>query len=459
MTTVRELIKDSVFTTAKGFEKLTPEVTVILPTFRRGDNGLFALSVNTLLQQSFSNFELIIVDDASTDSTAQQIREFMEQDPRVAVIRHTRNIGLPAVSEIEGFFKARGDFLFFAFDDNEFTPDAIEELYAFFQTHPAAAVHSKAKMLLKSRHVLLGEKEATYNNLVLDNFIPNSALMIRRQLVEETGFYDPHVSMTRICDWDLWCRISKKHILHKLDKILSVEKGCLQQDSIGNSYPAYPSLIREWMARDRNELLKPENILDYSVDNIPSDISLYSAERIQWLLDTKFKNFSWNKGEKYPFPNDKYILFLTAQRVPQTDEYLSTSEKFLPGRVIISHQDIHFEILLPLIGNATAIIFNDTPADIVLALCKYAKIPYFYYDQELCLSEKIGTYAPRYMSGADLNAFFSKGPLFYKIRYNFYKIIGKLCVGKSRKKYSSKYKTFKRIYKFLKNENKEVFLK
>ena len=99
-----DLVKASVFKCADGFEGLHPEISVILPTFRRGDNGLFQKCVDSLLNQTFKNFELIIIDDASTDSTAEHIRSYMAKDPRVAVIRHQRNIGLPAVSEIEVHF-------------------------------------------------------------------------------------------------------------------------------------------------------------------------------------------------------------------------------------------------------------------------------------------------------------------------------------------------------------------
>lgn len=87
----------------------SPRVSVILPTFRRGDSGLLSAAIDSILDQSLRELELLIVDDASTDSTAGIIAEAMLRDPRVSVIRHARNIGLPAVSEYEGYLLARGD--------------------------------------------------------------------------------------------------------------------------------------------------------------------------------------------------------------------------------------------------------------------------------------------------------------------------------------------------------------
>ncbi len=97
---VRDLIAESVLTPGPGRPSTRPpRVTVILPTFRRGDSGLLARAIDSLLEQTFTDFEILIVDDASIDSTGDVIADAMRRDPRVSVVRHAHNISLPAVSE------------------------------------------------------------------------------------------------------------------------------------------------------------------------------------------------------------------------------------------------------------------------------------------------------------------------------------------------------------------------
>src|SRR5579862_3105227 len=87
-----------------------PEVSIILPTFCRGDNGLLKTAIDSVLAQTFSSFELIVMDDGSTDSTASVVSEYVKQDDRVIHVRHESNCGLPALRVNEGLLMARGEF-------------------------------------------------------------------------------------------------------------------------------------------------------------------------------------------------------------------------------------------------------------------------------------------------------------------------------------------------------------
>ena len=71
----------------KNYQTETPVVSVLLPTFRRAQSGLFSEAVEPVLNQSYQNLELIVIDDASTDGTEDLIAAFMRRDPRVGTIR------------------------------------------------------------------------------------------------------------------------------------------------------------------------------------------------------------------------------------------------------------------------------------------------------------------------------------------------------------------------------------
>src|ERR1039457_4039892 len=98
-----------------------PDVSIILPTYCRGDNGLLKRAIDTVLSQSFSSFELIVMDDGSTDGTADLIAAYVKADDRVIHVRHDRNCGLPALRVNEGLLMARGELCAYQFDDDQWT--------------------------------------------------------------------------------------------------------------------------------------------------------------------------------------------------------------------------------------------------------------------------------------------------------------------------------------------------
>ena len=146
---VKDIIADTEWYPSRRYGVDRPRVSVLLPTFCRGQSGLFLRSARSVLEQSLAELELIIVDDASTDGTAGQIAELMARDERVSLLRHPRNVGLPAVSEYEAFRKARAEYLAFAFDDDEFCPGALAELLAAATAGGRAMVHGYVKLFVR----------------------------------------------------------------------------------------------------------------------------------------------------------------------------------------------------------------------------------------------------------------------------------------------------------------------
>ena len=138
---VKDIIKNTAWRPGGLYrESPAPMISVLLPTYRRAKHGLFRRAVKSILAQTLQNLELIIIDDASMDGTAQQIEEFMQLDGRVSCLTHPQNIGLPAISEFEGFLKSRADYLAFAFDDDIFYPEALAKLMKHAQENPGNSV-------------------------------------------------------------------------------------------------------------------------------------------------------------------------------------------------------------------------------------------------------------------------------------------------------------------------------
>lgn len=286
---VRDLVAGSIFTPGAGYTaEPAPRVSVILPTFRRGDSDMLRRAIDSVLSQSLRELELIIVDDGSTDSTASVIADAMANDPRVSVIRHPRNIGLPAVSEYEGYVRARGDRIAFAFDDTVFYPGSLEALLAQSDAHPDAAIAGYFEVFYRTTpdgplcSTPLG-LDADLANLLWRNVIPNGAVMLPRQIIEVVGLYDPHISLARLCDYDLWLRVRRRFPIRTVNVCVGEEHGPATVDSLGSTYPLDSWLADDRMRQERDALLLPEHFGDVDVTSwevFTSERSIANCVRI-----------------------------------------------------------------------------------------------------------------------------------------------------------------------------------
>lgn len=111
----------------------SPTVSIVLPTY----NGAkyIRTSIESCLQQTFTDFELIIVNDCSTDNTLNIIGEYAAKDKRIVVVNNEFNKKLP-LSLNTGFEKARGKYFTWTSDDNYYAPDALEKMLNVLETNP-----------------------------------------------------------------------------------------------------------------------------------------------------------------------------------------------------------------------------------------------------------------------------------------------------------------------------------
>jgi hypothetical protein len=305
---VKDIIAASQWRPSPRYGVDRPRVSVLLPTFCRGQSGLFLRSARSVLDQSLAELELIIVDDASTDGTAGQIAELLAQDDRVSLLRHPRNVGLPAVSEYEAFLKARAEYLAFAFDDDEFYPSALAELLAGLQAGNHSIVHGTVDLLAydpilrRKTKTCLGREKNGQTLLHATNYIPNNAVLLHRRVVDEVGFYDPHAAMSRLCDWDLWRRVAECFPIVPLEVRVGTVSGPATADSLGRTRLLDQWQSTEWVALPRNEQLKPGAMEEYDVLALPGGLSAGAALAAQEIGETFRDKFWFPKSP--PCPGD-----------------------------------------------------------------------------------------------------------------------------------------------------------
>ena len=215
---VEDLIKNPLIKKSSNFDQLNPEISIILPTYCREKSGLFKKCVDSILSQTFNNFELIIIDDASVDGTADIINNYINNDHRIICIRHEKNVGLPAISSYEAFKISRANKIFFAFDDNFYSDDALEILYQDqIKNLDHLIAFAATKMHLSDREsVILGKEDFKYEKIINCNYIPNSPMLIDKSIIADIGFYDPHICISNLYYWDLFIRISVRYNFYRI---------------------------------------------------------------------------------------------------------------------------------------------------------------------------------------------------------------------------------------------------
>lgn len=192
---------------------MPPTVSIVLPT--HNGSRYLRRAIESCLRQTYRQIELITVDDGSTDGTAGIIRSF--DDPRIRSLRHERNQGLPR-SLNHGFAQARGAYLTWTSDDNEFLPRAIEAMLACLAGDPAVDfVYAD----FIARDLETGDtKERRLSDPVrLDkaNGVGPCFLYTRR-VYETIGEFHPAYELVE--DYEYWIRVAKRFRMKRLPQCL-----------------------------------------------------------------------------------------------------------------------------------------------------------------------------------------------------------------------------------------------
>ena len=195
-----------------------PLVSVIMPCYNM--EKFIAHSIQSVRNQSFTNWELIIVDDASTDKTVDKVKPFCEQDERVKLFVKTQHSGI-ADSRNQALAAAKGRYLAFLDADDIWHPDKLERQLAFMQENKVAFSYS-AYELIDEEGQPLQKTIATAGNLNHDAYLRNtiigcSTIMVDKEKVGEVTVPNFRTSE----DTATWLNILKKDFLaYAIDEVL-----------------------------------------------------------------------------------------------------------------------------------------------------------------------------------------------------------------------------------------------
>lgn len=184
-----------------------PTISVIIPVY----NGQKTIkeTIQSVLNQTFADWELIIVNDGSQDATLEIINSI--NDYRIKVFSYS-NAGVSS-SRNRGLDQARGEFISFLDADDLWTPDKLKEQLKALQENPQSAlayswtswIDQSGQLLRQGGHITVNGR--VYDKLLVRDFIESgSNPLIRKQALDKVGGFD--CSITHGEDWEMWLRLA-----------------------------------------------------------------------------------------------------------------------------------------------------------------------------------------------------------------------------------------------------------
>jgi glycosyltransferase involved in cell wall biosynthesis len=192
-----------------------PLISVVLPTFNRAH--WLPRAVETVLAQDAADWELIIVNDGSTDDTAAVADRFAAQDSRIRVVHNSVNRKLPASLNI-GFAAANGEYFTWTSDDNLYRPAALRVLSNALDAHPDVGVVYSALTLIDANDQPVGTRPTLPMRYLTFKNVVGASFMYRRAVHEALNGYDEQLFLVE--DYDFWLRASVRFKLMGLDEDL-----------------------------------------------------------------------------------------------------------------------------------------------------------------------------------------------------------------------------------------------
>ncbi|MCB1865445.1 MAG: glycosyltransferase family 2 protein [Chromatiales bacterium] len=234
----------------------SPAVSVVIPTYNRA--YVLARAVDSVLAQTFQDFELLIVDDGSTDSTAALARRYVDLAPDKVRYLTQPHFNV-ASARNRGVRHARGELLAFLDSDDQWHPEKLQRQIGFLERSGVALVHTGRTLTRtpgnRRDRIRSFPQRLARSSRELLSASANVAMtvMVRRAALDRVGLFDEMLNTTQ--DLDLWLRIAREFDIGVIDAPLVHSFKLEDSHMAANPVQTYHDRIRVMhrMARDRHE--------------------------------------------------------------------------------------------------------------------------------------------------------------------------------------------------------------
>lgn len=214
--------------------KNNPKVSVIIPTYNRAHP--VGRAIESVLNQTYQDFELIVVDDGSTDNTEEIIKEFQLKDNRIIYLKHDENKGGSAARNT-GIKASKGEYIAFLDSDDEWLPEKLEIEIRILNDDRNLIICSTGYTFINEKNgVIIGsskvQEERISQKIVLrGQCITTNDFIADKEKVIKVGGFDEKLSARQ--DWDFWIRIISLGMGYQ-DSLNLVNKYTLRNDQISS---------------------------------------------------------------------------------------------------------------------------------------------------------------------------------------------------------------------------------
>jgi glycosyltransferase involved in cell wall biosynthesis len=266
---------------------MNPVVSVVIPVYNM--DRFIKDAIGSVLSQTYTAFELIIIDDGSTDGTRDIINSI--KDKRVRYY-YQSNSGLPAKARNKGIGLSRGKHIALLDHDDIWMPEKLEKQVAILEMAPKIAIIATNAFLIhentKTKTTLVkGMRTGYFND---DNFFPGSkviqsSVLIKRPVYDETGGFKESPDMKALEDYDLWLRVYSRYPCYYINEPLVYYRRYASSTS-GTELQIFERSLYHY-----TEYFKSYGF-SKRVNNIRLSEILYGLSRVQFLKEI----LGWKKN-------------------------------------------------------------------------------------------------------------------------------------------------------------------
>jgi glycosyltransferase involved in cell wall biosynthesis len=185
-----------------------PQISIIVPTYNRDD--FLPKAIQSILNQTYQDWEAIIVDDGSTDKTEEIVKGYKKS--RIRYIAHKSNLGI-STARNTGIKNSKGKYIALLDSDDEWFPEKLScQMKTFQEEDLKCGVVCTSGYMVKDDKVLgvkaiPADLDNFYEKFLFENITWCSSVLIRKECFEKLGLFDEHLDGCE--DWEMWIRISK----------------------------------------------------------------------------------------------------------------------------------------------------------------------------------------------------------------------------------------------------------
>jgi len=299
---------------------ISPIISAILPVYN-GEEHLEEC-IDSILKQTFTNFEFIIVDDASTDYTPQILRKYSKQDERIRVITNPVN-QKQTISANTACKNAIGEYIARMDADDIALPKRFEKQFEFLEAHPTVGMVGTWTDTISDEGQVMGQWRTTVGDgmlkwdLLFGTGFAHSSVMMKTSVIKEVGYYQAPEAE----DYDLWSRIIHVADVANIAEILQQKRVWAGQLALKVPTETRDSVL-QIMQKNMNNLLS-DTILDLDTvrnirkvsdkaPTIKNSATISDIKNVLLQLYRKYvSKFALKKSEKIKVSRDVFNKLYT----------------------------------------------------------------------------------------------------------------------------------------------------